>query len=130
MDAFHLNERMEGDQLDRIGNSGADRRDGTGACLARAYLIIGNFQQRRSKKGKPFGLPSALYVTPETKWGYDFVTGEYSVSPSQSWQEIAAQVKKAYLGTDDAQIQALLGTHWIFYSNRIARNGRKEETRC
>ena len=77
------------------------------ALLQQAYLIIGSFQQRRSKKGKPFGLPSALYVTPETKWGYDFVTGEYSVSPAQSWQKIAAQVKKAYPETDDAQIQAL-----------------------
>ena len=92
-----------------------------------AYLIIGNFQQQRSKNGKPFGLPSALYVTPETKWGYGFVTSEYSVSPSQSWQKIAAQVKKAYPGTDDAQIQAALGIRYPNHPASVAKKAVKKE---
>ena len=129
MDAFHLNERMEGDSLSvsEITERTGETERALALLQERAYLIIGNFQQRRSKNGKPFGLPSALYVTPETKWGYGFVTGEYSVSPSQSWQTIAAQVKKAYPGTDDAQIQAALGIRYPNHPVFVVKTVKKKE---
>ena len=129
MDAFHLNERMEGDSLSV--SEITERTGETERVLAllqeQAYLIIGNFRQRRSKSGKPFGLPSALYVTPETKWGYDFVTGEYSVSPSQSWQKITAQIKRAYPGADDAQIQAALGIRYPNHPVAVVKKTVKKE---
>lgn len=129
MDAFHLNERMEGDSLSvsEITERTGETERAPALLQEQAYLIIGNFQQQRSKSGKPFGLPSALYVTPETKWGYDFVTGEYSVSPSQSWQKMAAQIKRAYPGADDAQIQAALGIRYPNHPVSVVKKTVKKE---
>ena len=46
----------------------------------RTYLITMGFTQKRNKKGQPYGWHLATLGTPETKWGYDFVTSAYSMS--------------------------------------------------
>lgn len=61
-----------------------------------SYLVVKDFRQRISKKGQPFGMPVSIYVTPETLWGYDFVTSAYGEKPQQSRERIDSQIKKNF----------------------------------
>ena len=114
MDAFHPDERMRGERLtlSEIAERTGEKERAVELPQTQTYLIVGGFQRRRSKTGKPFGLPSGVYLTPETKWDYNFVTGEYPVSPSQSWRRITEQIKKAYPGANDEQILTVLGIRY------------------
>ena len=111
MDAFGLTERMESDVLTA---SDITKRTGEKEAVItllqmQTYLIVGSFLQRRNKKGELYGWHIGHYETPETKWGYDYVTSEYPCAPKDSWQKIADQVKKHYPCVTDTQIKAVLG---------------------
>lgn len=62
----------------------------------RTYLITMGFTQKRNKKGQPYGWHLATLGTPETKWGYDFVTSAYSMSPQNCWETIRGHMLKLY----------------------------------
>jgi len=47
-------------------------------------------------------------MTPETKWGYDFVNGA-DEKPEQSWLWIVDQIRQHYPSAGDKQIQKVLG---------------------
>ena len=44
------------------------------------YLIMSRFAQKRNKRGQPYGWHIAAVETPETKWGYAYITSCYKVS--------------------------------------------------
>ena len=72
------------------------------------YLIMGGFQQKKNRKGQPFGWHIAVMETPETKWGRNFVTSAYSEDPLQSWQKIMAKVTECFGEVDEKAITNLL----------------------
>ena len=73
------------------------------------YLIIGDFGQKKNKKGVAYGWHIAVMETPETKWGREFVTSEYFADPAESWQRIAKKMKDNYPSADETQICKMLG---------------------
>ena len=73
------------------------------------YLIMADFQQKKNKKGVAYGWHIAVMEKPETRWGREFVTSEYSSDPAESWEKIVQQMKQFYPEAEDLQIRKLLG---------------------
>ena len=114
MDLFHLDEYLIGKTLpaSEVPNEGIKAE-----LQMRTYLIIIEFFQKRNKRGEPYGWHLARLGTPETKWGYDFVTSSYSEAPAASWEKIKDSVLARYPGTDDREIRSLLGMRRLAISN-------------
>ncbi len=75
----------------------------------RTYLILGDFRQRLNRSGRPYGWHLALVETPETKWGYDFVTAAYSETPAASLERILELLCSNYPNASRERLQKLLG---------------------
>ena len=73
------------------------------------YLIVTDFRQRVNKKGEPFGWHIAAIATPETKWGYEFVSSRYSEEPSASLEMITESLRVFFPDAGECQIQKCLG---------------------
>ena len=105
MDLFFLDESMSGKVLpaSEIPNEAA-KTD----LQMRMYLITMNLAQKRSKRGKAYGMPCSQLATPETKWGYAFVTSQYSASAEACWQRITGHVRSLYPSAEENAIRSLL----------------------
>lgn len=76
------------------------------------YLIDSAFRQRINKKGEPYGWHLAALETPETKWGYTFVSSAYSEEPGVSWEKIVERVRRFFPDADENAIRKLLGIRY------------------
>lgn len=74
-----------------------------------SYLLVGDFRQRLNRRGEGYGWHLALLETPESKWGYDFVTSAYREAPAESWARIRAQVLRCFPRAEEAAVDRLLG---------------------
>ena len=96
-----------------FGKGGEKNFDGVLAELQmQTFLIMSDFQQKTNKKGQPYGWHIALFETPETKWGYDFIASGYKEDPQESWRRILKQVKKFFPGADEKQYFGMLGIRY------------------
>ena len=119
MDVFELNEEAVGKEIMSnelkekagFGKDGGEKNfDGVLTELQmQTYLIVSDFRQRINKKGEPFGWHIAAMGTPETKWGYDFISSKYNEEPSASWEKIVAQIHSFFPYADERQMQKILG---------------------
>lgn len=73
-----------------------------------SFLLISRFQQKKNRRGEAYGWHLPSFMTPETKWGYDFVNGA-DEKPEQSWLWIVDQIRQHYPSAGDKQIQKVLG---------------------
>ncbi|MBQ9349082.1 MAG: hypothetical protein IJT94_17375 [Oscillibacter sp.] len=124
MDAFLLNEQMVGGRLTipEITKTAGETERSIVPLQMQTYLIVDGFQRRQSKNRKSYGLPSGVYLTPETKWGYEFVTSEYHTSPEESWLQIMEQANKKLSAASEKQLYEVLG---IRYPEQPASNDAK-----
>lgn len=79
------------------------------ALQMQTYLIVTAFRQRQNRKGENYGWHMAVMGTPETKWGYDFVSSRYGEEPSASWERITAQMRRFFPDAEESRIQKVLG---------------------
>ena len=92
-----------------FGKDGEKNFEGTLTDLQmQAYLCVKDFRQRINKKGEPYGWAVALYATPETMWGYDFVTGCYRKNKEESAQAVAAQIRRYFPDVTDRQLKKIV----------------------
>ena len=92
-----------------FGKGGEKNFEGTLSALEEStYLVVSDFRQRTNKQGRPYGWHIALYTPPETRWGYDFVTGAYRDEPSRSWERILNRVRARYPDAGEAAVAAIL----------------------
>lgn len=63
-----------------------------GELQMQTYLVIRDFRQRLNKKGLPYGWAIAVYATPESIWGSDFVTSAYCEEPEESRGRIVSLI--------------------------------------
>jgi len=75
----------------------------------KTYLIMSDFHQKRNKRGESFGWHIAALETPETKWGYEFVTGCYKEEPVESWKRIYGQARWVDPELDERVLRKVLG---------------------
>jgi hypothetical protein len=118
MDVFELNDEAVGNEIMSnelkekagFGKGGQKNFEGILSELQmQTYLIVTDFRQRINKKGEPFGWHIAAMGTPETKWGYDFVSSRYSEEPGDSWKKIVARIQRFFPHADERQMQKTLG---------------------
>ncbi len=118
MDTFAVDEQMRGRELmgfeiraeAGFGKDGEKGFEGVMTQLQmQTYLLMGDFRQKRNKKGQAYGWHIAVMETPETKWGYDFVTSMYAEDPGESRKRILQQMKDEYPAASDAEIRKVLG---------------------
>ncbi len=69
------------------------------------YLVVKDFRQRVSKKGKPYGMSVAVYTPPEMLWGYETVTAAYGESPEASGKRIRARVQELYPAAEEKTVR-------------------------
>lgn len=92
-----------------FGKDGLKGFDGAIANLMmQTYLCNSDFRKRVNKNGQEFGWDVAEYSTPESIWGREYVTSAYSRTPEESFERIAAQIKKHFPDATDAQIKKVL----------------------
>lgn len=71
------------------------------------FLLISRFQQKKNKKGISYGWHLPSFMTPETKWGYDFVNS-VEEDPEQSCLRIAEQISACCPEADEKSIRKAL----------------------
>ena len=72
-----------------------------------SFLLISGFQRKRNKRGEEYGWNLPSFMTPETKWGYDFVNS-VDEDPSLSGERIREQVRKLYPRAEDGKLKKAL----------------------
>ena len=73
------------------------------------YLVIGGFRRRRNKRGMDYGMPVSVIMTPESIWGYDFISSAYEEEPADSWQRIYEHTREMYPDAEEKSIIKLIG---------------------
>ena len=121
MDVFALDEQMRGRRVlscelkteAGFGKNGEKNYEGTVTDLQmQTYLLIGDFRQKQNRRGEGYGWHLAVLETPETKWGYDFITSEYAADPELSWKIIREQMKRLYPTASEKNIRKMLGIRY------------------
>ena len=72
-----------------------------------SFLLISRFRQKRNKKGIAYGWHLPSFMTPETKWGYDFVNGEEG-EPEQSYLKMEKQIRLHFPETEPQTIRKIM----------------------
>ena len=91
------------------------------------YLILSDFRQRKNRKGQLYGWHIAAVETPETKWGRDFVTSDYTEDPKESWGKLEERVKQHFPNATDESIQKIFGIRWPGQSSTEDAGVKKKE---
>jgi hypothetical protein len=72
-----------------FGKNGEKGFEGALAALQmQTYLTVRGFERKRNRAGEEYGWSTALYSTPETLFGEDFVRSEYGADPKSSKEKI------------------------------------------
>ena len=71
------------------------------------FLLISRFQRKRNKRGTEYGWHLPSFMTPETKWGYDFVNSA-DESPEKSWQWISGQIRQVFPSAGEKAIRKVM----------------------
>ena len=113
MDAFEADERMKGLEILScdLKKKAAVEKGFEGSVTElqmQTFLIVSDFRQRRNRLGIGYGWHVSALMTPETKWGYDFVNG-YEGKPEEAWRRIREQVKRFFPEAGDAGIRKITG---------------------
>lgn len=119
MGAFDLNDEAVGKEIMSIelketagfGKGGGEKNfNGILTELQmQTYLIDSAFRQRVNKKGEFYGWHLAALETPETKWGYTFVSAGYGEEPVASWERIVERVYRFFPAADEKAVRKVLG---------------------
>lgn len=73
-----------------------------------SFLIMSDFRQRTNRLGIPYGWHVAALMTPETKWGYDWVNSS-TKTPAASWEILREQVLRHFPGAGETALRKILG---------------------
>ena len=73
------------------------------------YLVTSDFRRKKNKKGEEYGMAVAIYLPPETIWGYKEVTKNYKESPDASWEKIYGYLKDRFTNIEDGDIIKVIG---------------------
>lgn len=121
MDALSPDEQMRGQELlthelkELAGFGKGGERNFPGVLTElqmQTYLMMSSFRQRRNRRGESYGWHIAALSTPETKWGYDFVSAGYKEKPADSWERICEKISSHFPSADDARLRKAAGIRY------------------
>ena len=137
IDVFGLDDQMIGKEIlscelkaaAGFGKNGEKNFEGTVTDLQmQTYLVMSSFRRRQNRRGEEYGWSLAALETPETKWGYDFVTSGYAASPDEAWKKIAEQMKRFYPTAEEKSVWQMLGIRYPGESGCMRRG--RQHTGC
>lgn len=112
MDCLEANTEMLSTQLKTasgFGKGGEKNYSGIVTDLQmQTYLVVKDFRRKISKAGMEYGMAVSVYTTPETLWGYDMVSSDYSEDPSKSFMHIQNQIWKNFPWAEESALKKLL----------------------
>lgn len=92
-----------------FGKGGARGFDGALTQLQmQCYLAVCGFARKRNRAGAEYGWPTSVFVTPEARWGEDFVRSAYNEPPLSSLDRLCAQCAAWAPDASAAAIRKLL----------------------
>ncbi|MBR3242178.1 MAG: hypothetical protein IKF90_05695 [Parasporobacterium sp.] len=118
MNALELDEELRGLELpsfelkEKAGFGKGREKNFEGVITElqmQSFLLMSDFRQKINKLGLPYGWHIAVFTTPETKWGYDFIASEYKEAPEASWEKVCNQVRKFNSTKDEKELKKVLG---------------------
>lgn len=96
-------------ELAGFSSGGEKNFEGTIADLQmKTYLTVKDFRQKTNKRGELYGWSIAVYSTPESLFGTEFVRSAYSEAGSVSFGRIVENVKKHFPETDEIIIRRFM----------------------
>ena len=72
-----------------------------------SFLLISRFRRKRNRRGEEYGWHLPSFMTPETKWGYDFVNSAEE-KPEKSLERMIRQITEAFPGAEESAIRKLI----------------------
>lgn len=81
-----------------------------------------------TERGRTYGLHTSMLETPETKWGYPFVTENYKEDPSASWEKIMNQMRLHFPNAEEEPIKKVLGIRYPGTEEKKRPEKKKEKT--
>jgi len=112
LDTLELNEEAKGLELmsGQIRKKAGVEKGFDGLLIElqmQSFLLISGFRQKRNKRGEEYGWHLPSFMTPETKWGYDFVNSE-DEDPEKSYQRIERQIAGFFPEADPRALRKAL----------------------
>ena len=78
------------------------------SLMMKTYLVLRDFRCRKNRFGIEYGWPIAVYATPESRWGYELISGGYNEAPEESKHRIISHLRKLYPDASEKQIEKLM----------------------
>jgi hypothetical protein len=75
------------------------------------FIIVNAFRQRKNKQGIGYGWHVGALMTPETKWGYDYVNQPVG-SPDACRDRIFEQIRKCFPRAEEKAIRKVIGIRY------------------
>lgn len=92
-----------------FGKNGEKGFDGViTKLMMQTYLCNSDFRKKMNKKHEEFGWDVAEYATPESIFGYKYVTSHYKDAPNESYDRLVARIKKLYPQASEKAINKVL----------------------
>jgi hypothetical protein len=112
LDALELDENAVGLELmsGQLRSKAAVEKGFDGVLIdlqMQSFLLISRFRRKRNKRGIEYGWHLPAFMTPETKWGYDFVNSA-DERPEESGNRIRAQIRKICPSADEKALRRLV----------------------
>ena len=99
-------------RLKEVRNYRKGGNTGFETCITRlqmqSYVCIADFVYMKDKYGRPYGWGIAEYATPETLFGYDFITSAYQRDPQESRERILRHLQSLLPISDGKQIEKIV----------------------
>ncbi len=73
------------------------------------YVNISDFVYMKDRFGQTYGWGVACYSTPETMFGYDWVTSAYRRDPAESWERMRAHLAALLPDAPEKHLRKILG---------------------
>lgn len=113
MEAFEPDENMQGLELLTcdLKKKAAVAKGFEGAVTElqmQTFLIVNAFRQRKNKQGVRYGWHVGALMTPETKWGYDYVN-QPAGTPAACRERIFSRIRDFFPEADEKAIQKVVG---------------------
>lgn len=72
------------------------------------YLTITDYRRKRTKQGEEYGWAAAVFATPETIFGADFVQSEYKLEPMESKAKIMERLARITPNAGQKEMERLI----------------------
>ena len=112
LDALELNEDAVGLELQsgQIRKKAGVEKGFDGLLIdlqMQSFLLISRFLRKKNRRGEEYGWHLPAFMTPETKWGYDFVNRE-DEKPECSGERIRQQIRACYPKAAEKELKKAL----------------------